>query len=71
VGVRRPLRDKQTFIDGRMPCAIERTPKGEGGMLRQFIPARLEDNLSLSEEDPGYEDRLEGLGSRELVNAMR
>jgi hypothetical protein len=62
---------KQTFIDGRIPYAIERTPKREGGMLRQFIPARLEDNPSLSEDDPGYEDRLEGLGSRELVNAMR
>jgi hypothetical protein len=62
---------KATFIDGRTPHAIERTPGPEGGMLRQFIPARLEDNPTMAQEDPGYEMRLEGLGSRERVQAMR
>jgi hypothetical protein len=62
---------KATFIDGRMPLAVERTPRHEGGMLRQFIPARLEDNPSMMRDDPGYEARLEGLGARTLVQAMR
>jgi hypothetical protein len=43
----------------------------EGGMMRQFIPARLDDNPSMLADDPGYEARLEGLGSKELVAAMR
>ena len=43
----------------------------EGGMVRQRIPARLEDNPSMTEDDPGYESRLEGLGSEQLVRAMR
>lgn len=40
-------------------------------MKRQFIPARLDDNPSMLADDPGYEARLEGLGSKELVAAMR
>lgn len=40
-------------------------------MLRQYIPARLEDNPSMAADDPGYESRLEGLGSAALVKAMR
>jgi hypothetical protein len=62
---------KAAFIDGRPPLAIERMPASEGGMLRQFIPARLEDNPSMAADDPGYEARLEGLGPRNLVLAMR
>ncbi len=62
---------KTTFIDAAPPLAIQRTTAAEGGMLRQFIPARLEDNPTLTSEDPTYEARLEGLGSAALVNAMR
>jgi len=40
-------------------------------MLRQFIPALLEDNPSMEENDPGYDARLHGLGSDSLVRAMR
>lgn len=40
-------------------------------MRRQFIPARLDDNPSMADDDPGYENRLEGLGSETLVRAMR
>jgi hypothetical protein len=46
-------------------------PAREGGMRRQYIPARLEDNPSLAEDDPDYALRLEGLGARSLVQAMR
>ncbi len=51
--------------------ALRRMVKGEGGMLRQYIPARLEDNPSMAQDDPGYDGRLEGLGSSALVKAMR
>jgi len=40
-------------------------------MLRQFIPGRLEDNPSMTEDDPDYEAKLYGLGSATLVAAMR
>lgn len=62
---------KSTFVDGALPMTLRQMPANEGGMLRQFIPAQLEDNPSMAEDDPGYEHRLEGLGSEALVRAMR
>lgn len=62
---------KEMWIDPRIPLATERMAKEEGGMLRQFIPAKLEDNPTMLEDDPTYEDRLSGLGSPELVAAIR
>jgi len=62
---------KQTWIDIQPPYQIARVTKAEGGMLRQFIPALLEDNPALTKNDPEYEDRLEGLGNEALVSAMR
>lgn len=62
---------KEAFIDPRIEMIVERMTEEEGGMLRQFIPAKLDDNPSMLEDDPGYEYRLSGLGSPELVKAMR
>jgi hypothetical protein len=62
---------KRTFIEGEQPLKIRLMPASEGGMLRQFIPARLEDNEIGVHDDPDYEARLEGLGSATLVAAMR
>ncbi|MBX5089359.1 terminase [Rhizobium lentis] len=62
---------KMTFIDGQQPMKVYQAANSEGGMLRQFIPARLEDNPSMEENDPGYDARLHGLGSESLVRAMR
>ncbi len=62
---------KATFVDGTGTYEQRRMPPEEGGMLRQFIPALLEDNPSMSQDDPGYENRLQGLGSKALVEAMR
>ncbi|WP_025899058.1 terminase family protein [Sneathiella glossodoripedis] len=62
---------KTTFVDDVEPMEVRRMPPSEGGMLRQFIPARLEDNPSMARDDPDYEKRLEGLGSKALVDAMR
>jgi len=62
---------KATFVDGAQPMAVRAMAPAEGGMLRQYIPARLEDNPSMARDDPGYEARLDGLGSASLVRAMR
>lgn len=61
---------KATFIDSAPVGEIWRTPKSEGGMLRQFIPALLADNAKLTEDDPHYADRLSGLGDPALVRGM-
>lgn len=62
---------KKTFIIPAAPMLIVQQSKSEGGMRRQFIPARLDDNPTLAESDPDYVDRLEGLGNPALVKAMK
>ena len=62
---------KRNFIDIQPFMDISRMEKKEGGMLRQYIPALLSDNPTLLENDPDYMDRLEGLGSPELIEAMK
>src|SRR3990167_5018913 len=61
---------KRTFISPKPAHEIWRTQAEEGGMLRQFIPARLADNPYLTRDDPQYADRLRGLGADNLVRAM-
>jgi hypothetical protein len=61
----------RTFVTCAPPFEVHRASEKEGGLLRQYIPARLEDNPSMAEDDPGYEQRLMGLGSPQLVKAMR
>jgi hypothetical protein len=61
---------KRTFISPRPALEIWRVPPEEGGMMRQFIPAKLSDNPYLMKEDPTYADRLRGLGAESLVRAM-
>ena len=62
---------KAAFIDARPPFVIAKVASEDGGMLRQFIPAKLQDNMSMDEDDPGYSQKLEGLGNAALVSAMR
>lgn len=62
---------KAAFIDIAPPKAITQMPPKEGGKRRQYIPAKLADNPSMAESDPDYSSTLEGLGSPELVRAMR
>jgi hypothetical protein len=50
--------------------AIHKTTAEEGGMTRQYIPAKMDDNPSLMSEDPSYKDRLHGLGDDALIRAM-
>lgn len=61
---------KKTFIDFAPPNTVTKTPKSEGGFLRSYIPAKLADNQILVQNDPDYADRLSGLGSTQLVEAM-
>jgi hypothetical protein len=52
---------KRRFVDFAKPFETKRASKKEGGMLRQFIPALMEDNPTLMTLDPGYRDRVDGL----------
>lgn len=61
---------KALFIDSAPPGVIWEATKKDGGLTTQFIPALLQDNPTLSEEDPDYLSRLEGLGQDALVKAM-
>lgn len=61
---------KRTFIDVPNATLPWRTPDIEGGMVRQFIPARLTDNPRGVEADPTYVNRMRGLGDPALVKAM-
>lgn len=60
---------KRTFVNAG-EFKLHRAEKEEGGMLRQFIPAKLKDNPTLAESDPDYLSRLQGLGDPLLVRAM-
>lgn len=63
---------KKTFVDaGAFKVWRAQASGGQGGLLRQFIPARLEDNPALTMTDPTYVERLEGLGDPMLVRAMK
>ena len=62
---------KKYFIEPQKPKVIWKTAKEDGAKLRQFIPALLEDNPTLMEENPDYQYSLLGLGSPALVEAMR
>lgn len=61
---------KAAFVD-QGPMVKVKQPKSEGGMLRQYIPAKLDDNPTLLNDDPDYLDRLEGLGNPALIKAMK
>jgi hypothetical protein len=62
---------KRTWVTPKPAGKIWRASGPEGGMLRQYIPAKVQDNPTLLEQDPDYLARLEGLGTPELVRAMR
>lgn len=59
---------KRAFMGpGIQPFELHTAPADDGGMTRQYIPARLKDNKSLNEAD--YSKKLSGLPPR-LVDAM-
>lgn len=56
---------KKRFIDPMKPYEIIRGPEEEGGMTRQFIPAKAEDNITGMISDPDYVKVLKGLPDEE------
>lgn len=62
---------RRMFVNGVEPMSIREMGKSEGGMKRQYVPAKLDDNPTLVDNDPSYLLRLEGLGNAALVKAMR
>lgn len=61
---------KRGFVD--ISQSIDHTwqaPDDDGGMIRQFVPALYTDNLVQVANDPGYVNRLRGLGQKELTDA--
>ena len=62
---------RKTFVKMAPAMKVTRMERKEGGMLRQYIPAKLNDNPTLLLNDPDYLDRLSGLGNPALVKAMR
>lgn len=53
---------KSAWIDSIPPDEVVQMPDEDGGMLRQFIPARLESNYHLMESDKSYKAKLIGVG---------
>lgn len=60
---------KSSWVDRAPPLEYYQAEQSDGGMLRQFIPARIRDNPTLMKEDPDYPNRLRGLGNDQLVKA--
>lgn len=60
---------KRTFVDVCPPDGTPvQMPKSEGGKIRAFFQALMTDNPYLEED---YADTLDGLGSADLVKAMK
>lgn len=57
---------KSGFVDGCEPMEIRTMDKKDGGMLRQYIPAKLSDNPTMEAD---YENKLHGAGNEEMVKA--
>lgn len=49
---------------------VFKAPDEDGGMKRQYIPAKLTDNKVLMQNDPNYASRVKGMGKPETVQAM-
>jgi hypothetical protein len=59
---------KTRFVDPA-PHGYQIITDEQTGMMRVFIPSRVEHNKILMARDPGYVDRLKGVGSPELVRS--
>ncbi len=59
---------KNRFVDPVPPLNYF---TGSDGTRRIFIPANVDDNFALKENDPGYEKRLEAMGDKNLVDMLR
>jgi hypothetical protein len=60
---------KSNFVDIGFGHTF-RAPEDEGGMLREYVPAKLTDNKILLQNDPEYAQRVRGMGDTNTVKAM-
>lgn len=60
---------KSNFVDFG-PGHVFEAPEDEGGMMREYIPAKLTDNKVLLQNDPDYAKRVKGMGDSGTVQAM-
>ena len=56
---------KNRWVDGVRPNEIWTAPVSEGGLTRQFIPAKFTDNPTLMKTDPDYLEMLNALSPEE------
>lgn len=61
---------KQGWVDMCPNNRIVKMPNEEGGLLRQYLPAKIYDNPYMMKEDPDYVKRVMAMGNSELVTAM-
>lgn len=61
---------RNKFIDQALEGEIWKVPINDGGMLRQFIPAKLTDNTHMAAVDPDYSDRLRGEKDEAMADAL-
>ena len=60
---------KSNFVD-HGNNHVFKAPEEEGGMMREYVPAKLADNKILLSNDPKYAERVKGMGDSNTVNAM-
>lgn len=48
---------------------VFRAPAQDGGMMREYVPARARENVVMMRNDPDYGDRIMGLGDDRLAKA--
>lgn len=60
---------KSNFVDFGSGHVFE-APEDEGGMRREYVPAKLTDNKILLKNDPDYVKRVKGMGDSGTVKAM-
>lgn len=60
---------KSNFVDFGAGHVFE-APEDEGGMMREYVPAKLVDNKILMANDPDYIKRVRGMGDTQTVKAM-
>lgn len=60
---------KMSWVNAAEPEEVWEAEENDGGMFRQFIPAKVIDNPSLMIDDPDYIKKLKGLGDPIMVKA--
>ena len=60
---------KSNFVDVGPPMTPFKAPDVDGGMDRMYVPAKLDDNPTLTRNDPNYRARAMGMGDPDVVRA--